>query len=120
MNNLLAQSQINIGQISGLGPLGVNPSDAPNKFNQILTLLIGILTLIAGVWFFFLLITGGIAWMAAGGDQRKLSEARSRITTGLIGLVIVVAAIFIIQIIGNLLGFGDILNPASYIDLLVP
>jgi hypothetical protein len=58
--------------------------------------------------------------MASGGDKGKLAEARSRMITGVVGLTIVVAALFIAEILGSLVGLGDILNPTSYINRISP
>jgi hypothetical protein len=124
MTNILAQSQQNIGDdLEGFGDYGLegrNPSQAGSIFNEFISNIIGILTLVAGVWFFFVLITGAIAWISAGGDKGKVAEARQRITMGLVGIAVVVASIFIVDIVGNLLGFPQILDPASLIPTLSP
>ena len=118
MLNYLTQSQTTIGApIEGIGELGTS-ANAPSLFSRILTMVIGLLTLIAGVWFIFLLITGGIAWMSSGGDQAKLTAARSKMFSGAVGLAIVVAALFLAEIFGGLIGLGDILDPAGEITRL--
>ncbi|MDP2934147.1 MAG: pilin [bacterium] len=45
-----------------------------------------------------LIIIAGIKYMTAGGDESKTSEARKGIQNALIGLVIVVAAYFLISL----------------------
>jgi hypothetical protein len=120
MNNLMAQASNPIGgPIIGIGPWG-DANDAFNKFTNMLIMIIGLLTLIAGIWFIFLLITGGIAWMSSGGDKGKLADARSRMMSGAIGLAIVVAALFLAEIFGGLIGFPDILNPAGRLQIISP
>jgi hypothetical protein len=122
--NLLSQVQYNIGNsLKGIGAYGLegqNPSNSPALFSGILTNIVGLITIVAGVWFMFLLLTGGIAWMGSGGDKGKLAEARARMITGVVGLTIVVAALFIAEVLGSLVGLGDILNPASYINRISP
>jgi len=124
MKDLLAQTRYTIpGIIRGIGPYGLEgqaTNTAPTLFNRILTVTVGLLTLIAGVWFLFVLLSGAIQWIGAGADKGALEEARKKILTGVIGITVVVASIFIIDIIGGLLGFADILNPAAYIPLLSP
>ncbi len=71
------------------------------------------MTIIAIIWFIFVLITGAISMIGAGGDKAQVENARKRITTGLIGLVVVVIAIFLVDLIGNLLGIENILNLQS-------
>ena len=105
--------------IEGFGEYGLqntNPSQAPIIFNSFLSSIIGLLTVIAGIWFFFVLLTGAIMWIGAGGDKGKVVEARQRITMGLIGIAVVVAALFIADVVGGLLGFPQILDPGGFIQ----
>jgi hypothetical protein len=124
MKDLLAQNPFTLpGTIRGIGPYGLNgyqASSAPTLFNRILTVTVGLLTLIAGVWFLFTLLSGAIQWIGAGADKGALEEARKKILTGVIGITVVVASIFIIDIIGGLLGFADILDPGAWIPQLSP
>jgi Na+/serine symporter len=57
------------------------------------------------------LLLGGVAWIHSGGDKQKLSQARSRLTYAIIGLVVALASFFILNVIGfifkvNLLQIG--------------
>ena len=54
---------------------------------------------VAAVVFFFILVMGGIRWIASGGDKAATEGARNQITAALIGLVIVFAAWAIVQLI---------------------
>ena len=57
------------------------------------------------------LITGGVSLMTSTGDPKKVEAAKARITSALIGLVIIFTAYWIVQIVGYLLGipnFGGI------------
>lgn len=125
LNNFIAQTPITLpGEIEGFGTYGlegtVDPASSPSIFNNFFSTIIGILTVIAGIWFFFLLVTGGIQWISSGGDKGKIEEARQKITMGIIGIAIVVAALFVADIVGRILGFPGILNPGSYIESLAP
>jgi hypothetical protein len=115
MKNLLTEVSIPLypreGSLQGIGPLG-QPGDetsALGKFSGIISSVIGIITIIAGIWFVFLLITGAFGFMSSGGDKTKLASAKQKLTSGLIGLIVVIGGIFIIELIGSLIGF-DILN----------
>ena len=126
MLTLLAQKEIEIKnntlQAPNAGPLG-NVSDAAsagNLFNKIISSAIGLITVIAAIWFVFLIITGALGIMGAGGDKAKMESARQRITNGIIGFVVVIAGIFIVQLIGTLLGYDLILDPGSIILQLSP
>ena len=54
---------------------------------------------VAAIVFFFILVLGGIKWIASGGDKAATEGARNQITAALIGLVIVFAAWAIVQLI---------------------
>lgn len=110
-----------LGHFSGLGPLG-NPTateqdPGASAFSDFISKTIGIMTIVGFIWFIFVLFSGAIAWLSSGGDKTKLQNAQKQITTGLIGLVIVISAIFIIKIVGLIFGI-DILNIADYIQKL--
>jgi len=124
LSNLLA---LDLGEIGGpnLGPWGnivqkgTESGPAASAFVGIISNVIGVMTIIAGIWFIFQFIIGGYGFMAAGGDPKKMETARAKITSALIGLIVVVAAYAIIHLLGRLLGF-EILNPQTIIEKLGP
>lgn len=124
MRNLIAQELIDLGEpLRGIGPLGLEGKEAWEGkivFNRFISSAIGLMTIIAAIWFTFLVITGAYGIMSAGGDKAQLETARKRLTSGVIGFVVVVMAVFIIRFIGSLIGLEDILNPAYLIDLISP
>ena len=63
------------------------------------------LLLIAGsLVFFFIFIMGAIQWIASGGDKQALEGARGRVTSALIGLVILFSTFAIIKLIEYFFG----------------
>lgn len=108
-----------IGNLEGIGQLGLeNLSPAifgPFMFNRIFSMIIGVMTMIAAIWFLFLIITAAYAWMNAGGDKTAIENASKRMTNGLIGLTIVIAAIFILDLVGELIGLPFITDPGEFI-----
>lgn len=120
MNKLIAQAGEKIGApLEGIGPLGLegkNSAGAGTIFNNILSSAIGLITIIGAIWFVIVLFSGALGIMTAGGDKAKVESAQKRITSGLIGLVVLIAGVFLIDLIGKLLGFGDILNPGDFIN----
>ena len=119
MRNLLSDIDLYEGdKLQGFGPLG-EANDAPGLFNKFLTNTIGVITIVAFIWFLFLLITGAISIMTAGGDKNAVQNGAKKITNGIIGLVVLISALFLIQLIGKLLGIENIiLNPAEAIKNL--
>lgn len=105
-------ADIDLGTLSGFGPLG-NPDVAQGgigTFTKFISSVIGLMTIVAILWFIFVLVTGAIAWIGAGGDKAALETAKKKITTGLIGLIVTIAAVFVIQLIGKLIGMENILK----------
>jgi len=117
MNKLIAD--IPVGDLKGVGPLGNDLVSSPfATFNKVISTIISIMTIIAAVWFLFVLMTGAIGWITAGGDKASLETAKKRISNGIVGIVVVVTAIFLADILGKLLGL-DILNPGEVLKSLV-
>jgi len=106
------------GKIQGRGPLGLEGAGsdtAPTKFETALSTAVGVLTVVAGIYFLITLLIGAIGWISAGGDKTKLEEAQGKIRNGLVGLIITIAAVFMANLIGFILGFDIILNPTAII-----
>ena len=68
--------------------------------------------MVAGLAFLLYFLMGALGWLTAGGDKQKLDNSRDRITTALIGLVLVIAAYAITGVVGSIFGL-DILNPRN-------
>ena len=114
--NFLAQREVPIapdGGLHGPGPtVPTNEGALGESAAHLISVVIGLFTLVAGLWFLVQLILGGYAYMSAGGNKEKAQVASQKITKALIGLVIVVLAIFIINLLGYILGidFLDIIG----------
>lgn len=86
----------------------INPGTGyATDFGNMFSSILNVVMLIAAVLVFAFLIFGGIQWITAGGDKTKAEEARNRITSAIIGLVIVAASYALINLIVNFLGFGS-------------
>lgn len=117
MIKLLAD--INLAPSGGFKGPSLNPTSsesAAGLFTQALSKIIGVMTAVAFIWFTFMTVIGAIRLLASGGDKGAVEGARKQITTGIIGVVVVVAAIFLVSLIGTLLGLSNILNPACIIS----
>lgn len=110
-NDLLAVGGSPIGPaLNGLGTIGDAGADPTTFIAQIISAAIGILTVIAAIYFMFNLITGAIGIISSGGDKGAYEDARKKITSGFIGLVVTISAIFIMGLVAILLDIPDILN----------
>ncbi len=109
MNNLLAQTKLfpGTGFVGlGTGKLKDPGSSGPALLASVISTSIGIITIVGIIWFAFIFITGALGIMNAGGDKQALEAARKKITSGIIGMVVLIAAMFVLDLIGYLLGFG--------------
>lgn len=95
MSNYLAQINLQPPQGTQFAPLG------GLTIPGIISALIRLTVVIAAVVFFFILVIGGIKWIASGGDKAQTESARNQITAALVGLVIVFAAWAIVALINT-------------------
>lgn len=72
-------------------------------------------TAIAAVVAFVLIVLGGFGIIAGAGegDSKKLEQGKQAITGAIIGFVIVVTAVWLVEIIGKITGL-QILNPKTF------
>ena len=76
------------------------------SWQTLVTAGINIVLVIATVVFFFMFVMGGIEWISSGGDKGKIDGARNKITSSLVGLVIVFAIFVIIFLINEIFGIN--------------
>jgi hypothetical protein len=113
----LAQINEPLGNsFSGFNDIGLEggPDEALSVFESVLSTAIGIITVVGLLIFVFYVLMGAIGIITAGGDKAQVEEARRKIFLGFIGITILIAVIFVVELIGTFLGF-DILNPADFI-----
>ncbi len=117
----LAQSLGTIGG-PGLGPFGEksfnNGTGAIDAILRTVSAVVGMLTVVASIWFMFMLLFAGYEWISAGGDAKKLSSARDRITHAFTGLVIVVGSWSLVAVAGQFFGFNTLVDPSVIINTL--
>jgi hypothetical protein len=121
MNKITADIELYEGDgFKGFGPLGLENSSlgfAPAQiFQNFISSAIGLISIIAVIWFVIIIITSGISYMGAGSDQKATEAARKRITNGLIGLLITIFGIFIINLVGQIFNIDGILQLPNLLD----
>lgn len=87
----------NLGTICTLGP---------DQFGPIISTALNVIIVIAILIAVFFLVWGGIKWITSGGDKAKVESARNTIIAGIIGLVFVFLAYFIISLVTNIFGIN--------------
>lgn len=87
------------------------PSSYTN-FGSLISVLLRNAFVIAGVVALVFLVLGGFGVImgAGAGDTKKLEKNKQTIVSAVIGLVLIVGAFWIVQIIGKLTGL-NLLNP---------
>jgi len=101
MQNLLADT-INLQPAGGSQFASLGSLTLPD----VVSALIRGALVVAAIIFFFILVLGGIKWIASGGDKAATEGARNQITAALIGLVIVFAAWAIVALINTFFGIN--------------
>jgi len=121
--NKIAQNQIPLspkGGFSGPGQLGTNVAGREvSLLTTILSTVIGVMTAVAFIWFVIQFMIGAVGWIMSGGDKGKVESARGKITTGAIGLVIVISAVFLASFVGDVFDL-PILNVSRWFEILTP
>jgi len=107
---LIAQKSIPMPTLEGIGKLGTPGDQSGTLLEKVITNVIGIMTIVAFIYFTFQIIFAGYGLMGANGDAQKIKQNTQKITQGLIGIVIVLAAVFLARLLGSLLGIDNILN----------
>lgn len=104
MNNLLASLPKLADAIELNKNLGNFTPASTLTVESMVSGFIGLILVVAGLAFFFILVIGGIKWILSGGDKAHTEGARNQITAALVGLVIVFSAWAIIALIKSFFG----------------
>jgi hypothetical protein len=97
-----------------------NTADAAaSVLEKIISMAIGAVTIVAGLYFILVLIVASFNWLSASGDTGKVKKSRDMIIQGLIGLILVVASYAVIGLIGSIVGLR-LLEPAEMLLELGP
>ena len=101
-----------IGECFFGGPSNPLSQSNLNGVGSLVSLFLNISFVIAGLILLFYFILGGIGMIGSAGqsDPKKAEEAKQMITSALIGFIVVFAAYWIVQLIGQLTGFTGILG----------
>jgi hypothetical protein len=121
--------------IAQFGNQGLQPEDAPfaidttsaagarssalTNAEAFISQLLGVLTVVSGIFFILYFVLGAFKWVTAGGEAAKVQKARDQMVQGVLGMIIIVAAYGIIGLVGTILGM-DILRPGAALDLILP
>lgn len=107
-------AQVKIGQEffrgGTTGP--INKFQDLSSIGSLVSLFLNISFAVAGLILLFFFILGGIGMISSAGqsDPQKAEQAKKTVTSALIGFIIVFTSYWIVQLIGSLTGFTNILG----------
>jgi hypothetical protein len=104
-NTLIAQTTLNFAnEARDAGIPGVTSGSAEGDFGNWLGTLMSAVMVIAAILVLVFLLWGGIEWITSGGDKGKTENARNKITSAVIGILVLAASTAIFMIMQNILG----------------
>lgn len=104
-NHLLAQVKYN------LEAPGIDPGSTPlTAAETLISRGIGMLTLIAALYFTLQIILTGYTFFTSEGDEKKAEISRKRLTDNVTGLLLVVVALGVGALLSQILGLGSIFD----------
>jgi len=100
-NNLLAQS-LSIGGQTIEGPLkGID------NIGSLISTILSFLLPLAGIILLFVLISGGYDFMMSQGNPEKIKAGQAKITTGIIGFILLAVSYLMVRVISSIFGLGN-------------
>lgn len=102
------------------------PVIKPNLENPASTLgiviqnVITLLFTVGGLAFVIMFIWAAVNWILSGGDKEQIASARRRITTSIIGLIVLSLSFVVMQVVGQILGIGSLVSREFTIPRLLP
>lgn len=103
-NQLLAYT------LTGPGITVTSGADSISTLEKIISSIIGILTVVGVIYFTIQIILAGFSLIASQGDPKEFQTSKKRLTTNVIGLVIIVIAYGLGALIASLLGMSNIFD----------
>lgn len=117
--------QLGEGPIKGAGVIGQqtelyaeSEENAVALLTSEISLIIGFLTVLGGLFFVIYFLIAAFDWLRAGTDKGGVEKAQSRMINAAIGLLIMIVTIGIVGIVGGVFGI-ELLNPAEpFLEIL--
>lgn len=93
-----------LAQITGID----NPSTQFTDYNTLPSALMSrsllFIVSAAGLYFFYQLLSSGVSYMTAFGDEARIQQITKQISNAAVGLLIVIASFFILQMLETITG----------------
>lgn len=92
---------------------------AATNFELLISNVISLLTVVAGIFFLLYFVLGGVNWVNASGDSGKIQKARDQMIQGVLGMIIIAISYGLLGVVGTFVGI-DLLHPGVEILNLAP
>ena len=104
------ESIINIDEL--IGSQGLNPKFFGSNvtLGNFISTALPYLYAIAGIGLLIYLIAAGLSYLTSAGDPKKIEAAKSRLTSAILGFIIIFAAFWITQIVNYIFKLGTSLQ----------
>lgn len=116
LNKLLAAT-VTYPDLTGPGK-PIAASAGVSALENIVGQVIGVMSIIAVLYFTFQIIIAGYSFIAASGDQKAIETARHAMTNSVLGLTIVIVAVGLGALIATLLGIPSVLDLENMFNLM--
>lgn len=94
-----------------LEPFGIDPgTNGTQVAEKLIGQVIGVLTIIAFIYFAVQMILAGYAYFTSEGDKNKMETARKRLTDGILGIFIVIIALGLAALVASLAGIDNVFD----------
>ena len=77
------------------------------SLGKIITKVLGFIMPMAGIILLFVLISGGYDYMMSQGNADKVKSAQGKITSGIIGFILLIVSFLIVRLIAVIFGLGE-------------
>lgn len=102
MNNQYLSQSLNFGNQTIEGPL----DSSVDSLGKVITKTLGFIMPVAGIVLLFVLISGGYDYMMSQGNADKIKSAQAKITSGIIGFILLIVSFLMVRLIAVIFGLG--------------
>lgn len=81
--------------------------------------IIGVITVLGGLFFIVYFFMGAFSWITAGDDSGAVEKARTKMMNGVLGLIVMIISYSLIGIVGRVVGL-DLINIEKTLSPLNP
>lgn len=104
-------------KITGPG-IAVTQATAGTTLETILSSIVGVISIVGVLFFGIQFIFAGFAFLGAQGDSKKIEIARDRIGQSILGLFIILIALFFTSLIATIAGIHGVFNISDTLNTL--